>query len=168
MHIQNFLELIEYRLSSADDYQWKCYGDKVKLMDFENEAGEEIGTVLFSTQDRQVREIYVYNDNEALRWIHPDYREAYEAEAKARKVNAKMFIEGMEFKDIDDEEEMFNEVTSYISPGLVRVKLTDEEISILTKMAKDQGTDFQTLINQIATDYLTKIVEEAESKKLKP
>ena len=38
--------------------------------------------------------------------------------------------------------------------------LTDEEIEVLKSLAKQRNMDFQALLNQIATDYLTKLVEE--------
>jgi predicted DNA binding CopG/RHH family protein len=164
MHIQTLLELIQYRIHSADDYLWKCYGDKVKLMDFENEAGEEVGTALFSTVDKQVREIYVFNDEVAHRWIDPGYREAYLAECTQRKVNPEVFTETQGFTQVEDSEQILDLVAEFAVPGTVRIQLSEHEIEVLTQLAKDKNMDYQDFINQVATDYVTRLIEEHQAR----
>lgn len=165
MHIQTLLELIQFRIHSADDYQWKCYGNNIKIMDFEDENGVEVGTALFSTQDKQVREIYVFDDEVAHRWIAPEYRDAYLAECAKRKINPDVFTETQGFSDVEDSEQILDLVAEFTAPGTVRIQLTQDEIDVLTRLAKERNMDYQDFINQVATDYVTRLIEEDQARK---
>lgn len=165
MHIQTLLELIAYRIHSADNYQWKCYGNNIKIMDFENENGEEVGTAFFSVKDKQVREIYVFDDDVAHRWIAPEYREAYLAECTRRQINPDVFTEAQGFSNVEDSEKILDLVAEFTAPGTVRIQLTQDEIDVLAQLAKDKNMDYQDFINQVATDYITRLIEEDKAQK---
>ena len=160
MHIQTILELIDYRMNTIDSYHWQCYGEGVKMVDFESESGEIVGSFLFKPQQKEVVEVYVYNEKEAYRWIAPEYREAYLKESEQRGFKSNVFTDELDFTEIMNEEDMLDIATEFMAPGLVRVRLTDEEIQVLERLAQQRNMDFQTLLNEIATDYLTKLVEE--------
>ncbi len=106
MTIKKFMELINYEIREGGQYGWNCFGNNAFCFDTWDDHGDEysIGMV-FDTRTNIVYQAYACDHvrNYAIRWTHPDYKEAYDNERIKRNVsdNAWDDVAYTEFTDVE-------------------------------------------------------------------
>ena len=108
--IKEFMETVGYKITESSQYCWKCYGPDALSWDYWNQKHEAGGitiNMVFDTKTQLVYEMQVwdYTANREYRWIHPDYKDAYHAEAKQRGIEPEESIDDNKFIDLEVEEE---------------------------------------------------------------
>ncbi len=111
MNINEFLELIEYKVAEGSEYYWECFGPNawsISRLDYNEtsaHASNEI-SVVFDTKTSLVYSIEAlnYQDELSYQWIHPDYEYSYNNECLEKDVNDYSYnnIEWLRIKSIDE------------------------------------------------------------------
>ena len=88
MELKQVIESCGFRISDGCEYQWQCYGDNARYMDFADKDGKEYASVIFDTKDQTVYEFHlnVPGYDQAFGWWNPDFEKKYLKEAKKRDV----------------------------------------------------------------------------------
>ena len=47
MELKQVIESCGFRISDGCEYQWQCYGDNARYMDFADKDGKEYASVIF-------------------------------------------------------------------------------------------------------------------------
>ena len=153
--LKQFMELCDYRITEGSAYGWNCYGHDAYSLDSWN--GDQNGhtlSVTFDTRTQEVYEIYVcdYERDRAYRLINPEYLEANREEAKERDVNANEAWDGVNFVDLEIEEDFIEKAEAifagreYDTRVQVQVEFSDDELLEYMKIAHDRDITFNQLI----------------------
>lgn len=87
--LNDYLKTIHYRITDGSEFLWDCFGDKAYCythLKYSSWGCECEFNVVFDTLDTLVYmlEFYDYHSDTSYRWIHPEYKEEYDAEAIRR------------------------------------------------------------------------------------
>jgi len=99
--LQSFLEAIEFKITDASEYCWHCYGDVPHILEHYNDRSDVSCSAIFDRKTQEVYEIDLCADEQAFRWIHPEYRAKYEAEAKSKGVDATAAWGDVMYQDLE-------------------------------------------------------------------
>lgn len=156
MHIKDFIQAVDYRITEVDDNDWNCYGLTSRTMTSWNGkydvAGYSISAV-FDTVDQSVYEMtaYDYERNHAYRWIGDDYRGAFASECVDREIN-NIAWDTVAHTDLDLEEDILEKTRAIVSGIeydtriMVSVEFSDKELLTYMKLAHEQDITFNQLI----------------------
>ena len=89
--VKEWMELVDYRITEGDSYGWQCFGaDAFSLSAWNGDQDGWSMNMVFdtATQTVYVVEICDYARDRAYRMINPDFKQAHDAEARDRGVNA--------------------------------------------------------------------------------
>ena len=162
MKIKDFLEAIDYKITNGEKYHWNCYGDNAYILEYWN--GEQDGhscEMIFDTANHTVYECDVcdYKNEEAYRWINPDYHSKLLNEATDRVVNKDEAWDSVNFCDITDYRKFLNTLeliigTKHNNKETIQIDLSDEEWYQLMRLAHAQDITLNQLVEQILISYL--------------
>ena len=104
MQLMKVIEAFEARISGGSEYQWECYGHHARYIDFSDRDGLECGCVIHDSHDYRVYEVHVVvpGQDQAFRWIDPDFRPTYEKECNKRKINDNIAWDDVKWLDVDE------------------------------------------------------------------
>jgi hypothetical protein len=161
--IKDFMEVVDYRITEGSDYLWKCFGPNVHSLDCWNgdHEGFSVG-IVFDTKTTTVYkfEAHDYSKQNSYRWVHPDWREIYENEAKNRGVDNTQAYDDVTYIDIDLAEDIL-EKASCIVAGIdyderirVPLDLPDSILNKLFRLAHEQDITLNELVENILREEL--------------
>lgn len=103
MKLLDIVTAFEARISGGCEFLWECYGRNARYLDFQDRDGLECGTVIFDTKDQTVYQVdlYVPGQDQAFRWINPDFVKDYTDECVQRKVDPDSAWDNVQFVNID-------------------------------------------------------------------
>jgi hypothetical protein len=162
--VQDFTEAVDFQITGGSEYCWECFGPDARYLDSEH-SKEFQASVVFGGPERTVFvcELFDYVNTRAYRWINPEYREAHEKEAKKRKVNAKTAWDGVDFTDVELDDDILEKITEltkgnfkYDSRIRVPVEFSDEELFTYMKLAHDLDITFNQLVEQAIKEAMEK------------
>jgi len=90
MTIKDYMELIDYEIREGSRYCWECFGDSAFCFDTWDDHHDVYSiTMIFDTLTNIVYQSYACDtvNDYAIRWTHPDYKEAYDNEVISRNVS---------------------------------------------------------------------------------
>jgi hypothetical protein len=156
--IKDFMEVVDYRITEGSDYLWKCFGPNVHSLDCWNgdHEGFSVG-IVFDTKTTTVYkfEAHDYSKQNSYRWVHPDWREIYENEAKNRGVDNTQAYDDVTYIDIDLAEDIL-EKASCIVAGIdyderirVPLDLPDSVLNKLFRLAHEQDITLNEYVENI-------------------
>jgi len=168
--MQQWMELVNYRITEGSDYGWSCYGDKVYTLDSWNGVHDQGGrstSIVFGTTtvDPQVvfeASVCDYTRNRAYRLINPEYLKAHEAEAAQRGVSAQEAWDGVDFVDLETVSDFMTKAQAIVSG-----QDYDERVEIVLEL--DDATAYQAMrqaherdmtFNQYMVELLTQGIQE--------
>ena len=133
MHLHEFLEAIEYKIATSDEYLWDCYGPNARSLDCEE--GAYTISCVFDNKQHVVYEVtaYDYDNDRAYQWIDSDYVESYDAEASNRGLNEEAFDDTklVRLDVLDDMLEKIEGITSgadYDTRVTIQVDIPKEDL----------------------------------------
>jgi len=101
MFLKDVNEVLNHKIVGGSEYYWNCY-PKSRFMDYESEYAHV--SVLFSTET-QVIYCAEINDKEnkykPYRWLNPEYKDAYVAEAKERGIDPNNAWDNTDWLDLE-------------------------------------------------------------------
>lgn len=94
MKVNEWLEVIDYRVNTGSTFEWKCYGDNAYVMDWqtpENDYDNVIdyySTICFNSETKEVYAMEVFDENNDIyyAWHDTKYIEKFEEECIRRQV----------------------------------------------------------------------------------
>ena len=164
--IKDFMELINYRITEGSDFCWDCYGPNAYRLDSWN--GDQNGhtvSILFDTNDQTVYEtsVYDYRNDRAYRMIHPDYKDDHDTEAEGRNVNGNEAWEGVNYVDLETEEDFLEKATAIINQEDydtrvdIPINLEDDVLFQLMKMAHERDLTLNQLFEEILREEIERV-----------
>ena len=165
MFLKDVLEAIQYRFSSGDRYQWKCYGDDAVYLDFKDVQDRPVGSILFDSSTGLVYEITIEVPGESLcyRWISPDFAADYRAETESRNINPNIAWDDVQYTDVDTEKDILEKVEAIVQcrdfdrSVVVPLYLTEQEELELHRQAHDAGMSTNEYVNMALRKQIDKI-----------
>jgi hypothetical protein len=161
--IKDFMECVDYRITEGSEYLWQCFGPNAHSLDCWNgeHDGFSIG-IVFDTKKTTVYkfEAHDYSKQNSYRWIHPDWKEIHNNEAKNKNVDIKQAYDDINFIDIDVAEDILEKAT-HIVMGIdydervqVPLDLPETLMNKLFRMAHEQDITLNELVENILREEL--------------
>jgi hypothetical protein len=82
--IDDYLELISYRISDGSKYWWDCYGGHAYFYNYINQNNDEI-EIIFDTVTKMVYEASIFTGKE-YKYFNPGYEDRYITETQVRNI----------------------------------------------------------------------------------
>jgi hypothetical protein len=162
--LQEFMDIVEYRVSEGSDFGWTCFGPAAYSISAWN--GDNNGwsaNVIFNTKDQTVYivEACDYKHNRAYRFINPNHADAYKAYAKKHHAKyADQAWDNISYIDLEDDDDWIQKALAivagkdYDTRVSVPLDFPDVELLKYMKAAHEQDITF----NEFVTRALTRIV----------
>jgi hypothetical protein len=161
--IRDFMETVDYRITEGSDFGWKCFGPNTYCLDCWNGdyEGFSIG-IVFDTKTQTIYkfEAHDYSKQNSYRWVHPDWREIYEKEAKNRGVDNRQAYDDINYVDLDEHTDIL-EKASCIVAGIdydervkVPLDLPESLINKLFRIAHEQDITLNELVENIIKEEI--------------
>ena len=168
--LKDFMETTNYRISEGGDYGWHCYGPNAYSFDCwtgETECGWS-ASIVFDRINQIGYQVEVcdYNKNCAYRFINPDFKSAYNAEAFTKGIPANQAWDNINFIDLDLIDDFLEKLRAivndipYDNRVQIEIDLDDAEIFDLMTMAHKKDITLNKLIANILQQVIdTKEIE---------
>lgn len=161
--IKDFMETVDYRITEGSEFGWQCFGPNTHCLDCWNGdyEGFSIG-IVFDTKNTTVYkfEAHDYSKGNSYRWVHPDWKEIYEKEAKNRGVDNSQAYDDVKYIDVDLAEDIL-EKASCIVAGIdyderikVPLDLPESLINKLFRIAHDRDITLNELVEDILKEEI--------------
>lgn len=163
--LEQFLKAIQYRITGGSEFGWECYGPNSHHLDHDvGYGGRYSMSLIFDRVNQTAYEMNFVDEEKTLayRWINPEFRDAYVAEAKRRNVNECEAYEGCDFTDVEIPEDVLEKITcvmrgeEYDPRVTISIELPDSGIYELMKMAHARDIT----LNQLMVEILEKYIED--------
>ena len=106
--INDYLNLINYKIADGSEFGWNCYGPNAYLYSYSKYSDEgslyELN-VVFDTVDRLVYEVEFYEELNMYKWYNPSFKDAYIEEENQR--SAIFHFSKLEYEDFTDRTDEF-------------------------------------------------------------
>jgi hypothetical protein len=167
--IEIFLNTVGHRISGGSEYQWQCFGHNARYLDSEF-PDRYSASIVFDTKTQVVYEATVcdYSANRAYRWLNPDFKSAYDAEAQHRNADQEAW-DTVGYTDLDVAEDFLTKTEAivtgqnYDTRVSVPLEMSDDEMLRLMTMAHEQDITLNQLVEQILTVAIQAQKEQTES-----
>lgn len=161
--IKDFMECVDYRITEGSDFLWQCFGPNAHSLDCWNgeHDGYSIG-IVFDTKNTTVYkfEAHDYAKGNSYRWVHPDWREIHNKEAKNKDVDITEAYDDVKFVDIELSEDILEKAT-HIVMGIdydervqIPLDLPESLMNKLFRIAHDQDITLNELVENILREEL--------------
>ena len=167
--IKNFVEAINFKISSGSSYGWECFGPDARWLDTEDK--EYSASIVFDTVNQTVylAEVCDYVNNRAYRMINPAYTSMYTDEANKRGINDNQAWDDIKYIDLDVVDDWLEKCTAIVNKKfdyddrvMVEINLSDEELLEFMRIAHKKDIT----LNQLFTQVLRAACDEAEANKI--
>jgi hypothetical protein len=155
LSIKKWMELTNFRITEGSDFGWQCFGSAYTLdaWDGDNENGWSM-CIVFSPRTQAVYQVeaHDYKRSNAYRYTNPDFREAYDAETKARNAMHYDEIEDYKITDLEVQDDWESKAFSIVNYAdydagiLVPLDFTDEELLPIFKLAHEANLSFNDYV----------------------
>ena len=163
--LKQFLEAGNYRITEGSDFGWRCYGHDAYMLDvLIGGFDENSSTIVFDRKTQEVFEVtaYDYANERAYRLTNIDYVDARRQEATSRSVSNKEAWEGVDYIDLETEEDLLEKLTAIMSN-----KEYDTKISIPVDLEDDVLHNLMLLAHKAdltLNEYVEQILREEFAK----
>jgi hypothetical protein len=161
--LEQFLNLIEFRINEGSDYGWRCYGSDAYMLDSYVEEHYS-ASILFDRKTQVVYqvEVYDYVKNRAYRLFNPEFKSAHDAESAERNVNKQVAWDEVNFVNLETDEDFLSKLKAivageeYDTRVVVPIDLPKEELFTLMKSAHERDITLNQLILEILEQEINK------------
>ena len=170
--LKQWMETFNYRITEGDTYGWACYGPNSQSLSAWNgeHDGGWSGNIVFDTLKQTVYEVEVcdYTNERAYRIINPDYKKAYETEAKTRGASGDEAWDCVKFVDLEIDEDWLSKAEAIVSGRdydtrvSIPIDLPDNELLVLFKMAHDRDMKFNDFVEDVLKQAMEKYERDPE------
>jgi hypothetical protein len=106
MKLSDVITAAGARVSGGDPFMWKCYGENANFIEFRDTDSQGYAHAVYDTENYVVYEIHIEvpGQDQAFRWLNPDFKQAYYAEAVVMRVDPNMAWDEVGYIHVDTEE----------------------------------------------------------------
>jgi hypothetical protein len=103
VNLMNIIQQCGARVCGGSEYQWKCYGDRARFMEFADVAGNEYAQIVHDAVTHTVYEfaIFVPGQEQAFIWYNSEYHERYLNECTERGIEPYMAWDNLNYQVVD-------------------------------------------------------------------
>ena len=163
--LNEFMEIVDYRITEGSDYGWQCFGPNVYQLDSWN--GEQDGYSFCVTFDTKTQEVYQveahdFKNSRAYRMINPDFKAAYDAESDERGVLGNQAWEDVDFIDLEVDDDFIQKCLGirageeYDTRISVPIVFSDAELLTYMKLAHERDMKFNDFVEMALREALDK------------
>lgn len=163
--MQEWMELVDYKITEGSDYGWTCYGPNSYTLDSWNGGHGKDGytfSIIFSTKSQKVYEVSMsdYTNDRAYRMINPDYAEKHRKEAESKSVIGNNAWDDVDYVDLEVDDDFIQKALAiragekYDTRVKVPVDFSDEELLQYMKLAHEHDMTFNQFVEQALRDAL--------------
>ena len=104
MQLMEIMQAFDARVIGGSEYQWQCYGNYARYMDFVDRDGLECASAVHDTVTFRVYELnlYIPGQDQAFRWIDPEYKQQHMDECVARGVSINTAWDNVKYTEVDE------------------------------------------------------------------
>lgn len=104
MKLLDIINACEGRVCGGDTFQWHCWGDYARFMEFADADGMEFCTVVFDSKTYDVYdiELFVPGTDQCFKWFNPEFKDAFVNESKVRDVELLKAWDNVYFTELTD------------------------------------------------------------------
>ena len=159
--MQEFMEVVEYRITEGSEYTWNCFPIGSKPYSLSAWNGEHDGwsfNIIFDTVKQTVFivEACDYKNNRAYRLINPDYKTDYEEYAKRNdSEHANQAWDSVDFVDLEEDDDWIQKALAiragedYDTRVSIPLDLDKESLFSLMQMAHERDITLNQMIEEI-------------------
>ena len=162
--MQEFMEVVEYRITEGSDFTWDCFGKNSRPYSLSAWNGEHDGWSFCITFDTGTQEVYVaeacdYRNDRAYRLFNPKYKDAYMNHGNKEFINQAW--DDVEYVDLEVDDDWIQKALAirdgedYDTRVSVPLDLGDDELFRLMKMAHERDLT----LNEFVEDILREAIE---------
>ena len=176
IHLKEFLEAIQYRITEGSDYTWTCFGDNAHQLDSWNGSHEGYtACVIFDKGTQQVysMELWDYSKERFYRWTEPEYIDALKQSYKQVGSDYKVACDSGDYIDLEVPEDILDKITcivkgqEYDDRIKVPVDFTDEELLRYFKAAHERDMTFNQFVELALQEAINEYNLDPEAYKRK-
>jgi macrodomain Ter protein organizer (MatP/YcbG family) len=116
MKLNEVNEILDHKITSGSEHQWKCYPDG-RYLDYESDFAHV--SVIYNTTNQEIYQADISvkreawdEDKKPYRWIDPDHKDAFYKEAKKRKVDPDQAWDDVKWIDLEMEEDFLEKAAA--------------------------------------------------------
>ena len=173
--MQEWMELVNYKITDCGDYGWDCYGPNSHSFSSWNGIHGKGGynmDIVFSTRTQRVYEVTVsdYTNDRAYRMINPDYVKKHNKEAKSRNVLANQAWDNVDYTELEVDDDFIQkclairEGNSYSTDISVQLDMSYEEQFGYMKLAHEANLTLNEYINRALRELVDKLNKDTDPK----
>lgn len=162
MHLSKVNEALDHKIVGGSEFGWQCWPN-ARYIDYESEYAH--ASVIFNIETQEIYCAEVNDkadEHKPYRWMHPDHKRYYEAEAKMRKVDPMEAWDGIKWYELETPEDwcekahaIFNG-ESFDTRVQVPLNFEKEELYRLMEMAHERDVTLNKMVEivlQAAIDH---------------
>jgi hypothetical protein len=168
MDLKKFLECFDYKISGGSEYQWKCFGDNARFMDFESEHAH--GSIIFDTVNQTVycSEVSTKEEKYQYRWLNPDFINSYRQEAIEKNIDPDIAWDNTKWTNLEVEEDFFEKANAIFNNKdfdtsiAVTLDLPDDLLLKAALNAHNKGITLNDYINEALAMLVAEYKQDPE------
>jgi ribonucleotide reductase alpha subunit len=163
MQLQDIIIAAQFKISEGSEYQWACYGQNARFLDFQSEFEDVRAGCIFDSQNQTVYEAYLYFGEKAYRWLNPEFSEVMYDESFERDIDPRLYLDEFHFSDCEVSEDLIEKITDAFETGtctndiIIPLNLTPEQEELFARLPE------HTDLNEFITQALMEKVEEIKA-----
>jgi len=160
--VNQYMEVIDYRMTGGSEYLWCCYGENARYIDCDND--DYSVSIIFDTVTQCVYEasVYDYRRDRAYRLFNPQFKDCMIAESLDRDCPIIFAWDAVKFTDLETADDFITKASAIVS-GIdydtrvcVPVDLDDHELLKLMTIAHERDITLNQLVEEILVDVVDK------------
>lgn len=162
MHLSKVNEALNHKIVGGSEHQWNCWGN-ARFLDYESDYAYVSVVFNIRTQEVYVAEVNDKdNKHKPYRWLNPEYKEDYLAEAKERGVNPDVAWDETKWYDLETCEDWLEKAGAIMrgedfdTRVEVPLDLDDETMMNLFMLAHKKDVTLNKMVEIILQEVINK------------
>lgn len=166
--LKEFMETFNHRITEGSAYCWNCYGSDAYQLSAWNglhDDGGWSGNVVFDTVSQIVYEVDVcdYSNQRAYRYINPNFKDKYSAEADKLGVPADQAWDDINYTDLEEVSDWLEKAAAivagveYDTRVSVPLDIGDDLFMELAMMAHKNDITINKMVEHLLVEHMDKI-----------
>jgi len=166
--MQQWMELVDYKITEGNDYCWECYGPNAYDLSSWNGVHGKGGysfNIIFSTKTQKVYEVTVcdYTNDRAYRMIAENKRDKHHEESIARGINLNEAWDDIEYVELDVDADFIEKAQAikagidYDTRVMVNLELPNDIIVQAALAAHERDITLNDYINLALAELVNKV-----------
>lgn len=156
MRLGEINKALDHRITGGSEYCWRCYGSDARFLEYESDHAHV--SVLFDSKTQIVYEASIINKVNVVtpyRWLNPEYKDAYYAEAKEKNVDPHEAWDNTKWCDLEVEDDWLEKAhaifngESFDNRVLVPFDLDDDTMLKLCLEAHKRDITLNKMVEQL-------------------